>query len=57
MKKFIKELEILIEKYVFITNTKEKANIYKARGEAKDILLSLKEYVIKELEILKNKDK
>lgn len=57
MKKFIKELEILIEKYVFITNTKEKANIYKARGEAKDILLSLKEEIVKELEVLKNKDK
>jgi hypothetical protein len=57
MKKYIKELEILIEKYVFITNTKEKADIYKARGDAKDILLSLKEEIIKELELLKGKDK
>ena len=47
-------LELLIQQYVFVTNNKEKANILRAREDAKEQLLVFKTYLQKEIERLTN---
>jgi hypothetical protein len=52
MQIYIEMLELLIQQYVFINNNKEKANVYKARDDAKEQLSLYKTYLSKEIERL-----
>jgi len=42
-------LEEMIQQYVFITNTKEKANVIKAREVTKLKLIKFKEFISEEI--------
>ena len=43
-------LEEMIQQYVFITNTKEKADIIKAREATKLKLIKFKEFIVNEIQ-------
>jgi hypothetical protein len=48
MKNLVDELELLIQKYVFVTDTKEKANIIKTREDAKAKLREIRDIIATE---------
>ena len=50
MQIYIEMFEQMIQQYVFITNNKEKANIFKARDVTKQKLAELRAYISEEIE-------